>query len=116
MISVGYGERLIFHYRQLTPFGTDSEINLALYRRAGVLWREDDPGGNPWRLSFMRMLDMANDSGLFHTFSQLEEEGWEQQGNRFARPKVVRVRRAPELPIARNESRYEASLTVVPRR
>src|SRR5689334_12608737 len=29
VISVGYGERLIFHYRQPTPFGTDSYLGLS---------------------------------------------------------------------------------------
>src|SRR5689334_2205266 len=32
VISVGYGERLIFHYRQPTPFGTDSHSGI----RAGA--------------------------------------------------------------------------------
>ena len=27
------------------------DINLAMYRRAGVLWREGDPDGNPWGLT-----------------------------------------------------------------
>lgn len=63
----------------------DAEINLALYRRAGVLWREGDPDGNPWGLRFLRMLDMANDSGLFHTQAELEAAGWNRVGNRYER-------------------------------
>jgi hypothetical protein len=43
----------------------DAKLNLGVYRRAGVLWRENDQNGNPWSLRFMRMFDMANDSGLF---------------------------------------------------
>jgi hypothetical protein len=51
----------------------DAEINLAMYKRAGILWREaDEENGNPWRLRFMRMLDMANDSGLFRMRADLE--------------------------------------------
>ncbi len=33
----------------------------------------------------MRMFDMANDSGLFHTRKELESTGWMLQGNRFTR-------------------------------
>ena len=44
----------------------DAEITIGIYRRVPVLWR-DDPEENPWGLSFMRMFDMANDSGLFRT-------------------------------------------------
>jgi hypothetical protein len=61
----------------------DADLNLAMYRRAGILWREDDPDGNPWGLRFLRMLDMANDSGLFRTRAELEGAGWRLEGNRF---------------------------------
>jgi hypothetical protein len=61
----------------------DADLNLALYRRAGVLWREDDPDGNPWGLRFMAMLHMANDSGLFRTRAELESAGWKRAGNRY---------------------------------
>ncbi|MBI5500475.1 MAG: N-6 DNA methylase [Deltaproteobacteria bacterium] len=64
--------------------GRDARINLAMYRRAGILWREhDEAGGNPWGLRFMRMLDMTNDSGLFNTRAQLEAGGDKLVGNRF---------------------------------
>lgn len=62
----------------------DADINLAMYRRAGILWREDDTNGNPWGLRFMRMFDMANDSGLFRNRAELEAAGWKLDGNRFA--------------------------------
>ncbi|HEY5866994.1 MAG TPA: restriction endonuclease, partial [Candidatus Tectomicrobia bacterium] len=63
----------------------DAELNLAIYRRAGVLWREDDPEGNPWGLRFMRMFDMANDSSLFHTHVKMDESGYRMNGNVFER-------------------------------
>lgn len=44
----------------------DADITLSIYRRVPLLWR-DDPEDNPWNMSFLRMLDMANDAGLFHT-------------------------------------------------
>jgi hypothetical protein len=50
-----------------------------------VLWREDSEDGNPWGVSFKRMLDMSNDCGLFHDRQQLESDGWRLQGNTFCR-------------------------------
>ncbi|MBL9041408.1 MAG: N-6 DNA methylase [Myxococcales bacterium] len=61
----------------------DAQINLTMYRQAGVLWRDDDPNGNPWRIRFMTMLHMASDSGLFRFKGQLESEGYVLRGNRF---------------------------------
>jgi hypothetical protein len=45
----------------------DAELTKKIYRHVPVLIDETKPAGegNPWGLSFMRMLDMANDSGLF---------------------------------------------------
>ncbi len=65
--------------------GRDARLNLALYRRAGVLWREGDPDGNPWGLRFMAMLHMANDSGLFRTRGEATRAGWTLDGNRFVK-------------------------------
>ncbi|WP_223755553.1 N-6 DNA methylase [Myxococcus sp. RHSTA-1-4] len=62
----------------------DADLNLAMYRRADVLWREaDEERGNPWGLRFMRMFDMANDSGLFRSRAQLDAEGFKLVGNHF---------------------------------
>ena len=63
----------------------DADINLAMYRRAGVLWRENDPDGNPWGLRFLRMFDMANDSERFRTRAELAAAGWKLDGDRFER-------------------------------
>ena len=63
----------------------DAEINKAIYRRVPVLIREQDPAGNPWGISFMAMLHMANDSGLFRNQAQLQADGWTLQGNIFHR-------------------------------
>jgi hypothetical protein len=43
----------------------DAEIVKGIYRRVGVLVREGEPDGNPWGMTFLRMFDMANDSGRF---------------------------------------------------
>ena len=53
----------------------DAEITIGIYKRVSVLWR-DEPEENPWGLSFLRMFDMANDSGLFRNREQLERDGW----------------------------------------
>lgn len=52
----------------------DAELTKKLYRAAPVLIAEGQPDetgrvgpdANPWGISFQRMLDMSNDSGLFH--------------------------------------------------
>lgn len=63
----------------------DAEITLGIYRRVPVLIREGDPDGNPWGVKFLRMFDMSNDSGLFHTRDELEQDGWTLRGNVFER-------------------------------
>ena len=63
----------------------DAEINKAIYRRVPVLIREGSLEENPWGTSFMAMLHMANDSGLFRTREQLEADSWSLKGNRFRR-------------------------------
>jgi hypothetical protein len=81
----------------------DAEITLQIYRRVPVLWREQ-PESNPWRLSFMAMLHMANDSGIFRTREELERgnEGWRLEGNIFVRGSGQSVERM--LPL------YEAKM------
>lgn len=65
----------------------DADINLALYRRAGVLWREEAENGNPWGLRFMQgIFNMASDSGLFQTRAALDGSGHRLVGNRFDGP------------------------------
>ena len=66
----------------------DMEIARKMYHRAGVFWKEKkgwQPEVNPWGISFQRMFDMSNDSGLFRTHEQLTDEGWELHGNVFQR-------------------------------
>lgn len=66
----------------------DAEITKAIYARVPVLMRDadgDDPGHNPWGIRFMAMFHMANDSHLFKTKAELEQEGYVLAGNRFGR-------------------------------
>ena len=62
----------------------DAEITLGIYRRIPVLWR-DQPKQNPWRISFLRMFDMANNANIFRTRNELEATGWELHGNIFTK-------------------------------
>ncbi len=63
----------------------DAEINLAMYRSTGILWRESQADdGNPWGVRFMQgIFNMASDSGLFQTRAALEAAGGKLVGNRF---------------------------------
>ncbi len=61
----------------------DASIALAIYRRAGVLWREGDPDGNPWGLRFLSMFHMTNDSDLFRTHAELASAGWRLEADWF---------------------------------
>lgn len=44
----------------------DAELTKKLYRAAPVLIEDGRAGGNPWGIQFARLLDMSNDSHLFH--------------------------------------------------
>ncbi|MFD7244145.1 Eco57I restriction-modification methylase domain-containing protein [Streptomyces massasporeus] len=71
----------------------DAEITLGIYHRVPVLIDDSKTvGGNPWGISFMRMLDMSNDSHLFRpsaqdneTFDDLLKAGWTLEGNVLVR-------------------------------
>lgn len=76
LLNPNTGTCPVFDYRR------SAEITLGIYRRVPVLWREE-PEKNPWKLSFMAMLHMANDSGLFQDRATLEDEGWDLDGNAF---------------------------------
>jgi hypothetical protein len=62
----------------------DADLNLAIYRRAGVLWREGANDGNQWSIRFMQgLFNMASDSGIFRTKAQMEASGAALVGNRY---------------------------------
>jgi len=60
----------------------DATITKAIYQRVPVLLNEALEQ-NPWGIRFMRMFDMSNDSSLFRTAVQLNDEGWRLDGNRY---------------------------------
>lgn len=66
----------------------DADLVRAVYRRVPVLLREATPERteqNPWGISFARMFDMTNDSGLFRTRDRLVADGYVPDGNIFQR-------------------------------
>lgn len=62
----------------------DAELTKAIYRRSPVLI-DESTGENPWGVSFLAMLHMSNDSGLFRTREQLLADGLCLEGNVFFR-------------------------------
>lgn len=62
---------------------TDAEITKSIYRRVPVLIKEGPPEENPWKIGFIAMFHMANDSHLFHSRQQLENEKFRLNGNVF---------------------------------
>ena len=62
----------------------DAEITKAIYRRFPVLIEQRETDVNPWGISFRQGLyNMTSDSASFRTRQQLEELGWELDGNVF---------------------------------
>ncbi|ABQ90271.1 Eco57I restriction-modification methylase domain-containing protein [Roseiflexus sp. RS-1] len=70
--------------RTLPVFRTrqDADLTRAVYRRVPVLVNEHT-GENPWGVRFLRMFDMSNDSHLFRTRAELEQQGYRLVGNRL---------------------------------
>lgn len=70
----------------------DAEINKRIYRQVRVLWHEtDDAHGNPWNITFLRMLDMATDSEDFKSRKACEVDGYKLVGNVFIREDARRL-------------------------
>lgn len=69
----------------------DAELTRKVYRNVPALVdRQKGESGNPWGISFLRMFDMTNDSGLFKTAAQLEQEGyWRGAGNVYTKGKNI---------------------------
>jgi hypothetical protein len=66
----------------------DAELTKKIYQRVPVLINEKT-GTNPWGVSFLRMFDMANDSHLFKTRTELEALGFHLFGNRMVKGEEV---------------------------
>ena len=99
----------------------DAELTKKIYQRVPVLENESI-GKNPWGISFMRMFDMSNDSGLF---ASEPEEGllplyeakmfWHynhRYGDYDDYPEGAQTTSLPDIPDERLES---ASYAITPR-
>jgi hypothetical protein len=59
----------------------DADLTAKIYANAPVLIDEGKGAeGNPWGVSFARLFDMSNDSGLFRTAAALAEAGFQREG------------------------------------
>lgn len=74
----------IFRTRQ------DAGLTTKIYGRVPVLINEGLKQ-NPWSISFMRMFDMSNDSHQFSSAQELQETGWNLEGNRFIRDDQIQI-------------------------
>jgi hypothetical protein len=67
-------------------YAKDAYLTKAIYRRVPVLIREGTPQVNPWGLTFKQgLFNMATDSGIFRTTTDLEGDKWTLAGNIFCR-------------------------------
>jgi hypothetical protein len=83
----------------------DARLTAKIYGHVPVLIDESKgEAGNPWGISFMRMLDMANDSGLFRTAAQLGAQGLTRDGAGWVRPATPEASGERWLPL------YEAKM------
>jgi hypothetical protein len=74
---------------------TDADLTAKIHARVPVLIDEaKGAAGNPWSVSFMAMLHMANDSGLFRTAAQLHQAGFVREGSDWVRPEGLRPRQS----------------------
>ncbi|MCX5393734.1 DNA methyltransferase [Streptomyces sp. NBC_00094] len=63
----------------------DADLTAAIHRRFPVLVEEGRRDGNPWNVTFKHLFNLTDDSDLFRDRSALEAEGWQLEGNVFAR-------------------------------
>lgn len=63
----------------------DAELTKAIYARVPVLIKEEPSEVNPWNIRFAVLFHMANDSSLFRTRIELENDGWQLSGNIFSK-------------------------------
>lgn len=60
----------------------DAQLTAKIYRNSAILFNESS-GDNPWKVKFGSMFNMSTDSGLFHTYFQLTNQGAKLCGNHF---------------------------------
>jgi len=62
----------------------DAELTKKIYKKIPIFIRESESRTiNPWEIKFLRMFDMTNDAHLFKTREELENKGFQLDGNKF---------------------------------
>ena len=69
----------------------DATLTKAIHERVPVLIQTNIQNSNPWRIEFMAMFHMANDSVLFETAAQLAALGLVRQGRDWVEPSGKRL-------------------------
>ena len=60
----------------------DAELTAKIYQNSPVLINDSlQERGNLWDINFMTMFHMSNDSAIFRSHSELDEAGWNLEGN-----------------------------------
>ena len=64
----------------------DADLNLLIYRKAGIFSEDGIKPSNPWQIEVRtRLWHMAEDSDYFRTAQVLETDGWALHGNEYRR-------------------------------
>ncbi|GAA0901089.1 Eco57I restriction-modification methylase domain-containing protein [Streptomyces thermoalcalitolerans] len=79
LINPNTGTLPIFRNRR------DANLTTGVYRRFPVLQNEAARDGNSWKIDFKYIFRSANDRDILRTRDELEEDGWQLQGNTFVR-------------------------------
>jgi hypothetical protein len=62
----------------------DATLTKAIYKRIPVFVNESEgAAGDPWKVQFLRMFDMATDSALFKTAADFEKDGAQRMGENW---------------------------------
>lgn len=87
----------------------DAEITKGIYLRVPVLFREGEPGGNPWGLKYQLMFMMNTASHLFRTREHFEAANGQQMGNQWHVGETT-IANGVELQAGRWVPLYEAKM------
>jgi hypothetical protein len=88
----------------------DADLTAKIYIHVPVLIDEAKGNdGDPWGMSFVRLFDMSNDSGLFRTAAQLVGAGLVRNGSDWITPEGLRPRQ-PALEFAAGSDAHSLAL------
>jgi hypothetical protein len=63
----------------------EADITSAIYHRLPVLRKESTTDPNPWKIDFKYVFRSDNDKDIVRKRDELEDEGWQLQGNTYLR-------------------------------